>query len=45
MRLGRNRGSKVARITVARKLAEAIWQMLTRGEPFAPAGADQSLAA
>ncbi|MDQ3768268.1 MAG: IS110 family transposase [Actinomycetota bacterium] len=38
-RLGNNRGSKVARITVARKLAEAIWHMTTRNEPFAPAGA------
>ena len=44
-RLGRNRGSKIARITVARKLAEAIWQMLTRNQPFAPAGAAKSLAA
>jgi transposase len=44
-RLGRNRGSKIARITIARKLAEAIWQMLTRGEPFAPAGAASALAA
>jgi transposase len=44
-RLGRNRGSKIARITVARKLAEAIWHMLTRGEPFAPAGAASPLAA
>jgi transposase len=38
-RLGRNRGSKVARIAVARKLAEAIWHMTTRNQPFAPAGA------
>jgi transposase len=44
-RLGRNRGSKIARITVARKLTEAIWQMLTRKQPFAPAGAPKSLAA
>ena len=44
-RLGRNRGSKIARITVARKLAEAIWHMLTRGERFAPAGAASALAA
>ena len=44
-RLGRNRGSKIARITVARKLAEASWQMLTRNQPFAPAGATESLAA
>lgn len=36
-RLGRQRGKKVARVEVARKLAEAIWHMLTKGEPFAPA--------
>jgi transposase len=45
-RLGRNRGSKVARIEVARRLSEAIWWMLTRNRPFAPAGATRlSLAA
>jgi transposase len=44
-RLGRQRGAKVARIEVARRLAEAIWHMLTRGEPFAPAGPPASLAA
>jgi transposase len=33
-RLGRQRGKKIARIEVARKLAEAIWHMLTNGEPF-----------
>jgi membrane protease YdiL (CAAX protease family) len=38
-RLGRQRGPKVAQIELARKLTEAIWQMLTRNEPFAPAGA------
>jgi transposase len=37
-RLGRQRGSKIARVEIARKLAEAIWHMLTKGEPFAPAG-------
>ena len=37
-RLGRQRGPKVATIAVARKLAEAIWHMLVRGRPFAPAG-------
>lgn len=37
-RLGRQRGPKVARVEVARKLAEAIWFMLTRDEDFAPAG-------
>jgi len=44
-RLGRNRGSKIARVVVARKLTEAIWHMLTRKQPFAPAGAAKSLAA
>ncbi len=38
-RLGRQRGAKVARVDVARKLAEAIFWMLTRNQPFAPAGA------
>jgi len=28
-----------ARVEVARSLAEAIWHMLTRNQPFAPAGA------
>jgi transposase len=36
-RLGKQRGAKVARVEVARKLAEAIWYMLTRQERFAPA--------
>jgi transposase len=44
-RLGRQRGAKVARVEIARKLAEAIWYMLTRGEPFAPAGPTSALAA
>ena len=43
-RLGRFRGPKIARIEVARKLAEATWHMLTKGEPFAPAGAAHPLA-
>ena len=38
-RLGRQRGAKVAQIELARKLSEAIWYMLTRNKPFAPAGA------
>jgi transposase len=37
-RLGRQRGAKVARVELARTLAEAIWHMLTKDEPFAPAG-------
>lgn len=44
-RLGRQRGKKVATVDVARKLAEAIWYMLTRNKPFAPAGATCVLAA
>jgi transposase len=44
-RLGRQRGAKVAQIDIARKLAEAIWYMLTRTQPFAPAGATRALAA
>ncbi len=44
-RLGRDRGSKVARVVVARKLAGAIWHMLNRTEPFAPRGATLRLAA
>lgn len=35
-RLGRQRGSKVARVEVARELATAIWHMLSRREPFSP---------
>ena len=33
-RLGRQRGSKVARVELARELAGAIWHMLTKSEPF-----------
>jgi transposase len=44
-RLGKQRGGKVAAIVVARKLSEAIWWMLTRNQPFAPAGARPSLTA
>jgi transposase len=44
-RLGRQRGAKVAQIDIARRLAEAIWHMLTRNQPFAPAGATDPLAA
>jgi transposase len=38
-RLGRQRGPKVAQIDLSRKITEAIWHMLTRNQPFAPAGA------
>jgi transposase len=44
-RLGKQRGAKVAQIDIARRLAEAIWHMLTRNQPFAPAGATKALAA
>ena len=44
-RLGRHRGGSVAAITIARKLAEASWWMLTRNRPFAPAGARVPLTA
>jgi len=44
-RLGRQRGSRVAQVDLARRLAEAIWHMLTRKQPFAPAGATNPLAA
>ena len=45
VRLGRQRGGSVAAITVARRLVEAIWWMLTRNQPFAPAGARVPLTA
>ena len=44
-RLGKQRGAKVAQVDIARRLAEAIWHMLTRKQPFAPPGATQALAA
>jgi transposase len=44
-RLGRQRGPKVAQIDLSRKLTEAVWHMLTRNQPFAPAGARFRLAA
>lgn len=37
-RLGGQRGKPIARVEVARRLAEAIWHMLTPNRPFAPAG-------
>jgi transposase len=43
-RLGRQRGPRVAQVDLARRLSEAIWHMLTRNEPFAPAGAASGLA-
>jgi transposase len=44
-RHGTKRGSKIAAIEIARQQAEAIWHMLTRNRPFAPAGATAPLAA
>jgi len=44
-RLGKQRGAKVAQIDVARRLAHAIWHMLSRNEKFAPRGAALRLAA
>ena len=44
-RLGKQRGPKVAQIDLARQLTEAIWYMLTRNQPFAPAGAIYRLVA
>lgn len=44
-RLGKQRGAKVAQVQLARQLTETIWHMLTRQQPFAPAGAGLSLAA
>jgi transposase len=44
-RLGKQRGPKVAQVDLARRLAEAIWHMLTRNQPFAPAGATKPVAA
>ena len=44
-RLGKQRGPKVARVQLARTLAYAIWHMLTRNQPFAPASAPCPLAA
>jgi len=44
-RLGKQRGPQVARVDLARRLAEAIWWMLTTDTPFSPAGASVDLAA
>jgi transposase len=44
-RLGKQRGAKLAQVDIARRLAEAIWHMLTTNQPFAPAGATAALAA
>ena len=44
-RHGRKRSTKIAALTIARKLAEAIRHMLTQNQPFAPAAATRPLAA
>jgi transposase len=44
-RIGKQRGAKVAQVDLARRLAEAIWHMLTNNQSFAPAGAIDPLAA
>jgi transposase len=44
-RLGKQRGAKVAQIDIARRLAHAIWRMLSRNRQFAPRGAAVRLAA
>ncbi len=44
-RIGKQRGTKVAQIDLARRLTEAIWHMLSRNQPFAPKGATDPLAA
>lgn len=44
-RLGTQRGPKVARVEVARRIATAIYWMLTKGEEFDPGGPTQTLAA
>jgi transposase len=44
-RLGKQRGAKVAQVDIARQISEAIWHMLTRNQPFAPASAKDTLAA
>jgi transposase len=44
-RLGRQRGGKVANVDTARRLAHAIWHMLTTNQPFAPARRHHPLAA
>jgi transposase len=44
-RLGKQRGAKVAQVDIARRLAHAIWHMLSRNQKFAPRGAAFRLAA
>lgn len=44
-RLGKQRGSRIARVELARELATVIWHMLTRQEPFRAAGPHSCLVA
>lgn len=44
-RIGRGRGAKIGQVDIARRLTHAIWHMLIRNQPFAPAGAALPLAA
>jgi transposase len=44
-RLGKQRGARVAQVDIARQISESIWHMLTRNQPFAPAGAKWPLVA
>ena len=44
-RLGKQQGSKVARVDIARRITTAIYWMLTKQEPFAPQGPTRTLAA
>ncbi len=44
-RLGKQRAAKVAQVDIPRRLAHAIWHMLSRKEKFAPRGAAFRLAA
>jgi len=44
-RLGKQRGPKVARVEVARRITNAIYWMLTREEEFNPRGPTRTLAA
>ena len=44
-RMGKQRGAKVAQVDIARRLAHAIWHVLSRKEKFAPRGAAFRLAA
>ena len=44
-RLGKQRGARVAQVDLARRLARALWHMLTHQQPFAPTSASSFLAA